>query len=240
MLDNYTREEALFKLFNVKENILEESAKKFDELSNGTIKLNYENNFGDLTVRLTGNGSNPENFDRFVKAFLKAFGMHIYADYECTLQESVVQLLKLYKKKVSVAESFTGGSVSASITGIKGASEVFYEGIVCYDTNAKINRLGIARETVRDYSVVSREVAYEMVRGVLMNSFCDVAVATTGYASPTGDANKPCGLCYIGVGDESKIEVFEYNFSGERDEITSMGKNAALFALNRLLKDCAL
>lgn len=240
MLDSYKRGEAVFKLFNLKEQTLLLAKEKIESITEGQVVLDFKNSFGDITVFLRVNGTSPSLFDKTLKSFINTFKRYIYADYECLLNESAIQLLKISGRKVSVAESFTGGSVASSLTAIPGASKVFYEGFVCYDTMAKIQRLGVSPSTVREHSVVSREVAYEMVRGLLNNSSCDVAVATTGYASPTGEQDKPCGLCFIAVGDERKIEVFQYNFSGERNEITSMGKNAALFELNKFLKDSSI
>ncbi len=237
MLDSYSRGETVFKLFNLPQKTLLLAQQKIAELSNGQVELTFENSFGDITVFLRSKGATPSLFDKSVKSFINTFKRYIYADYECLLNENAIQLLKISGRKISVAESFTGGSVASSLTAIEGASKVFYEGFVCYNTQAKIERLSVKKNTVLNHTVVSREVAYEMVKGLLENSNCDVGVATTGYASPTGENDKPCGLCYIAVGDERKIQVFQYNFSGDRQEITQKGKNAALFELNKFLKD---
>ena len=237
MIDSYARGEAIFKLFNLQENTLNLAKEKINQLSNGQVSLSYENSFGDVTLYLTSSVASSECFDKMVKLFINTFKRYIYADYQTVLNENAIELLKISGRKISVAESFTGGSVASALTAITGASKVFYEGFVCYNTQAKIKRLGVSSDTVREYGVVSREVAYEMVKGLLNNSNCDVAVATTGYASPTGEENKPCGLCFIAVGDERKIEVFQYNFTGDRQEITTKGKNATLFELNKFLKD---
>ena len=237
MLESYKRGEAVFKLFNLPENTIVLAKERIYQISNGEVELSYENSFGDITVFLKAKGATASLFDKTVKSFIHTFKRYIYADYVSELNENAVELLKISGRKISVAESFTGGSIATALTAIPGASNVFYEGFVCYNTQAKIERLGVNPNTVREYSVVSREVAYEMVKGLLERSNCDVGVATTGYASPTGESDKLCGLCYIAVGDERKIQVFQYNFSGTRDEITKQGKNAALFELNKFLKD---
>ncbi|MBR3864192.1 MAG: CinA family protein [Clostridia bacterium] len=240
MLESYNRGEAVFKLFNLPVNTLNLAKQKIEQISSGAVELDFENFFGDITVFLRSKGASPLLFDKAVKSFINTFKRYIYADYLCELNENAIELLKISGRKISVAESFTGGSIASSLTAIAGASKVFYEGFVCYNTQAKIERLGVNLNTVREYTVVSREVACEMVRGLLEKSNCDVGVATTGYASPTGESDKPCGLCYIAVGDERKIQVFQYNFSGDREQITKQGKNAALFELNKFLKDNAI
>ncbi len=154
-----------------------------------------------------------------------------------SVERVIIDLLKEKKMKISVAESFTGGSVSARIVSESGASAVFYEGIVAYDSLAKQRRLGVSKESVEIYKPVSEQVAEEMVRG-LLKSGVDVAISTTGIAGPKSDDSRfPVGLCYIGVGTKKGISVEKYNFDGDRAEVILKGTNAALEnALNAIKK----
>ena len=116
------------------------------------------------------------------------------------------------------------------------ASECFYEGIVAYSNLSKENRLGVSRETLCNHGAVSAECCSEMVRGLLLTEKCDIAISTTGIAGPKFDnTKKPVGLCYIGVGIPNVIDVYKYNFNGNREEITETAVRAALFnAIKRL------
>jgi len=233
VFDDYNMGKVCFKLFGAEQSQLTLAADKLSEKYGVTVDFGTE--YGD-TLFTVSSDNGTEGLDGASKAFLKAFGAFVYAEEDVVLEKLAVDLLKLGKRRLCVAESFTGGRLAHSIVSVKGASEVFYSGLVCYATNAKIRYLGVSPDTVRLKTVVSREVAYEMVRGLLAEGACDVALSTTGYASPTGEESKPAGLCFIGAGEEDKVEVNKYNFTGCRGEVIEQGKNAALFMLCKLLR----
>ena len=93
-------------------------------------------------------------------------------------------------RRVAVAESCTGGLVSAAITEIAGASDVFDAGFVTYANDAKLDMLGVARDILETFGAVSVAVAWAMAQGALNKSNADVAVAITGIAGPSGGSEK--------------------------------------------------
>ena len=165
--------------------------------------------------------------DKAVKLFLTKFGKSVYAEDEVTLEQRLKDLLKLHRLTCSTAESMTGGAIAARIVTVDGASDVFYEGMVTYNTLAKERRLDVSHKTVVDYTVVSSQVAYEMAASLLEN--VDVAISVTGYAGSTDHPDKDDGLCYIGVGVKDRIEVYNFRFTGTRTENIASATNAALF-----------
>ena len=237
MLNEYNQGRLIFKLYGVEESSLTEYKKYLLANFGGGVTADFERKGDDFTLYLwKEDGADNQLFDRAVKSFINTFSSFIYANEEVTLAENAVALLKIASKTLCSAESFTGGAIANAIVRVPGASEVFYEGLVCYNTNAKIERLGVSPITVKSHTVVSREVAFEMVRGLIEGGKCDIAVATTGYASPTGDKEKPCGLCYVAVANEQRAEVFRYNLKGTREQIINKGTELALFAVNKLLR----
>ncbi len=236
MANQYSSGKVGFKLYGVTNGAMQKARQEISRITNDAVQLNYSLYGADCYVELIKGDASDLLFDEGVKSFITTFSKCIYANENISLQESAVALLKISAKQLCTAESFTGGAIANAIVSVSGASEVFYEGMVCYNTNSKIQRLGVNPITVKNHTVVSREVAFEMVYGLLQSGNCDVAVATTGYASPTGDERKPCGLCYIAVGDENKIEVFKFNFKGNRSQIIEQGKQNALLALNKILR----
>lgn len=236
MFKGYRNSEMCFKLFGVENQALIQAKEQIAALSDNKIKFTYQTEYGDVTVCFSFGADVDElNADSVIKSFIKTFSSVIYADQNVSLNEHAVNLLKLNRKVLCSAESFTGGGIARSIVQVPGASEVFYEGLVCYNTMAKHELLGVSPQTVRLKTVVSRDVAYEMARGLILSGKCDLAVATTGYASPCDDKTKPVGLCYIAAGGSNSIEVRRYNFFGTREEIMEQGKNAALFMLCKQL-----
>jgi nicotinamide-nucleotide amidase len=102
-------------------------------------------------------------------------------------------------RTIAVAESCTGGLVSAALTELPGSSDVFLAGVVSYSNQAKIDMLGVGSDIVETFGAVSVASAWAMARGVLDRSGADVAVAITGVAGPGGGSDKkPVGTVVFG------------------------------------------
>lgn len=162
-----------------------------------------------------------------------------YAFGTMSLAEAVVDLLKVRGKTLCLAESFTGGKIAASLVAVPGASDVLYEGIVSYNAQSKIDRLGVDETIIDHYGAVSDETAYEMAAGLLVQEHCDLAIATTGNAGPTAEREGDVGHCFISVGDIDGIHIYEYRFNGSREEVIDAGVQYALYMLYKKLKESA-
>lgn len=153
--------------------------------------------------------------------------------YNGVNESTLVEILKKKNMKISVAESCTGGMLSEKITGVPGASEVFYEGVVTYDNESKITRLHVKRETLEKYGAVSKEVVEEMVKGLSTQ----MGIAITGFAGPSGgNQENPVGTVFIGVKRGSQVEVFKCFFLGDRENIRKSSVEKALYESIKLLK----
>ena len=107
---------------------------------------------------------------------------------------AVVDANRKAGRRVAVAESCTGGLVSAAITEIPGSSEVFEAGFVTYSNQSKIADLKVSPEVLDTFGAVSVATAWAMAQGALNESQADVAVAVTGIAGPEGGSEqKPVG-----------------------------------------------
>jgi len=106
----------------------------------------------------------------------------------------VVEANRAAGRRLAIAESCTGGLVSAAITEIPGSSDVFEAGYVTYSNAAKIHELKVSQDVVETFGAVSVATAWAMARGALAASEADVAVAITGIAGPGGGTpGKPVG-----------------------------------------------
>lgn len=218
-----------FKLYGVKiEKVLEVCGRISDETP--SLYFNVSENFGDIKVNLIyGDLAPKKTVDKGVREFIFALKNHIYAEDDVSLEKRLYDVVKLRKQKICTAESMTGGRIASKIVSVDGASDIFYEGLVTYDTLAKERRIGVNHSTVNTYTVVSKEVAYEMAKGLLQGGNCTIAITVTGYAGSSVNPSDDDGLCYIGVGVKDKIQVYEYKFSGSRTENIENATNAAIF-----------
>ena len=117
----------------------------------------------------------------------------------------VVDANRAAGKRIAVAESCTGGLVSAAITEIAGASDVFEAGYVTYSNAAKIGELHVSQEVVETFGAVSVATAWALARGALMASEADIAVSITGIAGPGGGPpTKPVGTVVFARAERGK------------------------------------
>jgi nicotinamide-nucleotide amidase len=119
---------------------------------------------------------------------------------EETLQKAQ-QLLTACRKRchsIAVAESCTGGLLSAYLTAVPGSSDVFTCGFVTYSNAAKIAMLGVDAELIALHGAVSKQVAVAMAGGTLRHAKASLVAAVTGVAGPGGGSEqKPIGLVHI-------------------------------------------
>jgi len=154
-------------------------------------------------------------------------------------QEVIYNAFSLLMKtgqRLSIAESFTGGLIASALISIPGASAFMHEAVIAYSDAAKINRLGVSKETIKKNTAVSSDVAYDMAAAMLQDGNADVIIATTGYAGPSAPHPSLIGECYIAAGDRNHIHIFKHKLSGGRENIMRNGMLAALEALANLLR----
>lgn len=119
-------------------------------------------------------------------------------------------------ERLAVAESCTGGGVSDRLTDVAGASKWLRAAVVAYTVEAKADLLGVDRGLVEREGAVSAAVAEAMARGALTRTGTTWALATTGFAGPTGGtATEPIGAMHVAVAraaeggeiDDAKVRV---------------------------------
>ena len=141
-------------------------------------------------------------------------------------------------RRVAVAESCTGGLVSAALTELPGSSDVFEAGFVTYSNDAKADMLRVSSDVLETFGAVSIATAWSMAQGVLAKTGADVAGAITGVAGPAGgSAKKPVGTVVFARAEKGQNPA---DVHADRKEFGDQGRGgvrlqAALCALELLL-----
>lgn len=130
-------------------------------------------------------------------------------------------------------ESMTAGLFASSFVEVPGASKVFKGSLVTYAAEEKVKLLGIEKNLINYFGVVSKEVAGEMALKGQKVLGVDVCVSVTGNAGPTAEpGGMPVGRTYVGIALKDKNYVFELNLRGNRNKIR---KHAVLAMREKLL-----
>ena len=172
----------------------------------------YENEGGWCEIKFK---KYSENLLKQLRGFIPhlIFSNNIFSYLKSKLEEQ--------NKKLTFAESCTGGLIASYITKIPGSSNVFDGSVVSYANKMKSEWLGVDERVLEKFGAVSEETIQQMLLGILEISGSDYAIAVSGIAGPDGGSDiKPVGTVFIGVGNkEGKFIVERYNFKGNREQV---------------------
>ncbi|WP_396186515.1 competence/damage-inducible protein A [Flavobacterium sp.] len=189
------------------------------------LKLAYLPSPGRVKLRLSARGTNKEFLEKSIQenmtSLSKIIGDIIVGfDEDETLEKVLGSLLTQQNKTISTAESCTGGKIAQILTSVSGASRYFKGSIVSYSTETKMAVLGIPEDLIKEYSVVSTEVAKQMAINVKNIMKTDYAIATTGNAGPLkGDSNSELGTVFIALATPNEVIIEEFNFGQPREKV---------------------
>jgi nicotinamide-nucleotide amidase len=195
-----------------------------------------------IGVRIHAHGHSPEQTDGLLDAdaaeVRRRLGDLVFGQDDDTLADVVGRLLIDRKRTVATAESCTGGLIAKHLTDVPGSSTYFRQGYVTYANEAKVELLGVPQDLIAAHGAVSPEVAGAMATGCRQRAGTDYALSVTGIAGPTGGTpDKPVGLVYIGLADETGCDVTEHRLGDclTREEVRDRTMKVALNRLRLLL-----
>lgn len=150
----------------------------------------------------------------------------------------VIEANRAAGRHIAVAESCTGGLVSAALTEVPGSSDVFECGIVSYSNDVKLDLLKVSGDVLETFGSVSVAVAWSMAQGALEITGADTVVAITGIAGPAGGSEKkPVGTVVFARAEKGGDPA---HVVADRQEFGDLGRGgvrlqAALCALDLLM-----
>ncbi len=170
-------------------------------------------------------------------------GEYIFGVDDETMASVVLQMLRERGLLLVVAESLTGGVLSALLTDVPGASESFVGGIIAYADWIKVAVLDVPVEYLDGAAgAVNAQTAAAMAEGLDVEMDMDggddfIGLSTTGEAGPESQSGAPVGTVFIGLHHAGQTQTFERSFSGDRDTIRKRTALAALDVLRRYLQN---
>ena len=203
------------------------------------VTLGYRAAFPEVDVKVHARGATHSiAHDLALRATVDVrarLGDIVYGDGDEAFPEIVGRALRTRGWRLAVAESCTGGLIASLLTRYPGASDYLVGAAVTYANSAKTRLLGVSEDALRGHGAVSSEVAAEMAEGARRLCDCDVALAVTGIAGPSGgSADKPVGLCHWAVTHPGGTIVRDRVFAGDRDDIQTLAAYAVLDLLRRI------
>ena len=103
------------------------------------------------------------------------------------LAEAIAEKLKARGETIAVAESSTGGLISAALLAVPGASAYYRGGAVVYTAKARAALMGIPKEALVGMRSASEPYAALLARTVRENMAADWGISETGASGPTGN-----------------------------------------------------
>ncbi|HWF72938.1 MAG TPA: competence/damage-inducible protein A [Solirubrobacteraceae bacterium] len=191
---------------------------------------------GEIEVATRYEPATEPVYDDFA-AFVRArHGEMLFSEDGSTIDEQVAALLT--GRTIAVAESCTGGLMSARLTDRPGSSAYFKGGLVVYSDEAKVALAGVDPDLIARHGAVSTEVAEALAGGALERLAADIGVGITGIAGPGGgSAEKPVGLVCFSVRERGGEGITRsVTLPGGRADVRERSTVVAMHMLRRLLR----
>ncbi len=187
-----------------------------------------------LIAHGNGDAEAEDRIEELARLLREVLPGRIFSEDGRELPHVVTDLLRERTLTLALAESCTGGLLSARLTEVPGVSAVLERAVVSYSNQAKIAALGVDEALLEAHGAVSEEVATAMAEGVLKASRAAVSVAITGIAGPDGGSpEKPVGLVYVATCGAAGTRVRKNLFPGGRELVRQQSTQIALEMLRR-------
>jgi len=151
------------------------------------------------------------------------------------IAEKIAAKLIERRESIAVAESSTGGLISASLLAVPGASAYFLGGAVVYTRDARRLLMDISDDAMKGIRSSSEPYAKLLASQVRQRFSTDWGLSETGATGPTGNRYGDAAghSCMAIAGPEQAVITLE---TGSSDRLANMHAFAAT-ALNLLLQN---
>ena len=190
---------------------------------------------GEIEVATRYEPSGSDAYEALVEFIRTRHGDTLFSEDGSTVDEQVAKLL--IGRTVAVAESCTGGLMSARLTERPGCSTFFLGGVVAYSNEAKISLVGVDAELIERFGAVSPEVAEALAAGAIERFGADFGIGITGIAGPDGGTEeKPVGTVCFSVAERDGERITRSTrLPGGRADVRDRSTTVSMHLLRRLL-----
>jgi PncC family amidohydrolase len=138
------------------------------------------------------------------------------------------ELLKSRKQTIAVAESSTGGLISAALLAVPGASAYFAGGGVIYTRRSRDDLLGLSAEMIPDIRSSTEAYARALAERVRDRLGTVWGLGETGAAGPTGNryGDAPGHSCIAVAGPVERVITLETGQSGREANMWAFARAA--------------
>ena len=222
------------------ESFIAERIKTLEEALPEHIKLAYLPHAGIVRLRLSGRGKDELQLIKEVELHRDAIAgvlqSFVVGTDDLPLEHLLGKVLVSKGQTLAMGESCSGGLIGHLITQINGASRYFMGSLVCYHEQGKEDILNVRRKTIKEFGVVSEEVAREMAAGSRNVLKSDIGFGITGMLSPSDDSKVPAGTVCIAVTDGDQIFSHTYRFHVDRLRNKELAANMSMLYIWKFIQ----
>jgi nicotinamide-nucleotide amidase len=193
-----------------------------------------------IDVRITAKAETREIAEREVAEMenraREVLRHHVFGIDKDTLQSVIGKYLTGRRQTLAVMESLTGGLLASTLTDVPDSSNYFIGSLVAYGNELKV-QLGVPREIVEHYGVISEQTARAMAHAARERLGADYGLGITGVAGPDRQEDKPVGTVHIAIeGPDGVVTGVGPGWRASRDDNKRLAVLAALNLLRLYLE----
>ena len=145
-----------------------------------------------------------------------------------TLSANLGRLLKANGQSVAVAESSTGGLISAALLAVPGASAFFLGGGVIYTASARVELLRVSGDDLTGIRSSTEAYASLLASRVRERLGATWGLGETGAAGPTGNryGDAPGHTCIAVAGPAGRVITLETDVADREANMWAFTKSA--------------
>ena len=192
---------------------------------------------GEIEVATRYEASAEPAYGAFLDFLAERHRYQLFSPDGSTVDQQIAAVLTDSRRTVAVAESCTGGMMSARLTELAGSSAYFLGGLVVYSNEAKVSLAGVDPALIERFGAVSSEVAEALAVGAARRLGADFGVGITGVAGPGGGTEeKPVGtVCFSVASPDGARLTRRVRLPGTRSDIRDRSTTVAMHLLRRVL-----